>query len=132
MRNGLHNFPECIALFVVTRSWRKVAEREDIHSFLVTAAGSLKLKVDGHLRELIDAARFVVFWGLRPMTMEGQKFEIPEDPSQTFPERSPMGPILSRYFFLTFQNSGKKRILAAILANIGMRNSHSDLGLDAA
>ena len=29
-----------------------------------------------------------------------------------------------------FQNSGKKRFLAAILANIGLRSSQADLGLD--
>ena len=37
-------------------------------------------------------------WGgktlLTPVTMERQMFEMPEDPSQTLPERSPMGPIL--------------------------------------
>ena len=32
-------------------------------------------------------------WGPRPVTMERQKSEIPEDPSQTLPERSPMDPI---------------------------------------
>ena len=30
--------------------------------------------------------------------MEGQKFEIPEDPSQTLPERLPMDPIWYNYF----------------------------------
>ena len=30
---------------------------------------------------------------LRPVAMERQKFEIPEDPSQPLPERSPMDPI---------------------------------------
>ena len=34
--------------------------------------------------------------------------------------------------FETFQNSGKKQFLAAILANIGLRISQADLGLDAA
>ena len=29
---------------------------------------------------------------LRQVTMEGQNFEVPEDPSQTLPERSPMDP----------------------------------------
>ena len=29
----------------------------------------------------------------RLVTMEGQKFEIPEDASQTLPKRSPMDPI---------------------------------------
>ena len=29
----------------------------------------------------------------RLVTMEGQKLGIPEDPSQTLPERSPMDPI---------------------------------------
>ena len=66
------------------------------------------------------------------LTMKGQKFEIPEDPSQTLPDRSPMDPILVESFFETFQNSGKKRFLAAILANIGLRKSQADLGLDAA
>ena len=28
-----------------------------------------------------------------PVTVEGQKLEIPEDPSQTLPKRSPMDPI---------------------------------------
>ena len=36
------------------------------------------------------------------------------------------------FFFETFQNSGKKLFLAAILANIGLRISQADLGLDAA
>ena len=63
--------------------------------------------------------------------MEGQKFEIAEDPSQTLPERSLMDPILVELFFETFQNSGKKLFLAAILANIGLRISQADLGLDA-
>ena len=35
----------------------------------------------------------VFFAVVRPVTMEGQEFEIPEDPSQTLPERSPMDPI---------------------------------------
>ena len=30
---------------------------------------------------------------IRPVTKEGQKFEIPEDPGQTLPARSPMDPI---------------------------------------
>ena len=30
---------------------------------------------------------------LRPVTMEGEKFELPEDPSQTLPGWSPMGRI---------------------------------------
>ena len=42
------------------------------------------------------------------------------------------GPNLVELFFETFQNSGKKRFLAAILANIGLRNSQADIGLDAA
>ena len=37
-----------------------------------------------------------------------------------------------RFFFSTFQNSRKKRFLAAILANIGLTISQADLGLDAA
>ena len=65
--------------------------------------------------------------------MEGQKLEIPEDPGQTLPERSPMDPIyLVELVLETFQNSGKKRFLAAILANVGLRISQADLGLDAA
>ena len=36
---------------------------------------------------------------LRPVTMEGQKFEIHEDPSQTLPERSSMGPMLYLFIF---------------------------------
>ena len=63
--------------------------------------------------------------------MEGQKFELPEDPSQTLTERSPMGPIWY-LFFPTFQNSGKRKNLAAILVNIDLINSQADLGLDAA
>ena len=69
---------------------------------------------------------------LRPVTMEGQKFEIPEDPSQALPGRSAYGPIFGGVFFSTVQNSGKKRFLAAILANICWINSQADLGLDAA
>ena len=61
--------------------------------------------------------------------MEGQKLEIPEHPSQTLPERSLMDPI---WYIFTFQNSRKKRFLAAILADIGLKISQSDLGLDAA
>ena len=34
--------------------------------------------------------------------------------------------------FETFQNYGNNRFSAAILANIGLRNSQADLGLDAA
>ena len=64
--------------------------------------------------------------------MEGQKFEITEDPSQALPERSPMGPFFVELVFETFQNSGRNRFLAAILANICLRNSQADLGLDAA
>ena len=30
---------------------------------------------------------------VRPVTMEGQKFEIPEDPIQTLPERSRVDPV---------------------------------------
>ena len=30
---------------------------------------------------------------IRPVSMEGQRYEIPEDPSQTLPERSPVDPI---------------------------------------
>ena len=30
---------------------------------------------------------------VRPVTIEGQKFEIPERPSQTLPELSPIDPI---------------------------------------
>ena len=37
-----------------------------------------------------------------------------------------------RFFFETFQNSGKKRFLAAISAKIDLRISQADLGLDAA
>ena len=65
----------------------------------------------------------------RPVTTEGQKFEILEDPSKSLPERSPMDPIWLIFFF----NFPEFRdILAAILANIGLRNSQADLGLDAA
>ena len=35
-------------------------------------------------------------------------------------------------FLETFKNSGIKRFLSAILANIGLRNSQADLGFDAA
>ena len=66
---------------------------------------------------------------LKPVTMQGQKFEIPEDPSQTSPGWSPMGPILYIYF-LNFPTFRKKSFLAAILANICLRNSQADLGLD--
>ena len=64
--------------------------------------------------------------------MEGQKFEIPKDPSQTLPERSPMDPICWLFFFELSRLSEKKQFLAAILANIGLRNSQADLGLDVA
>ena len=47
--------------------------------------------------------------------MKGQKFKIPEDPSQTLTERSPMGPIL--YF------------LGGELSNVRKKNiSRADLG----
>ena len=49
--------------------------------------------------------------------MEGQKFEINEDPSQILPERSvAYGPNLVDFVFEKFQNSGKKK------------NSRGDLG----
>ena len=67
---------------------------------------------------------------VRPVTIEGQKFEIHQDPSQTLPER--LWTQFGRLFFSTFQNSGTKRFLAAIMANIGLRNSQEGLGLDAA
>ena len=44
------------------------------------------------------------------MTTEGQKFEIPQDPSQTLSEPVAYGPNLVELFFETLQNSGKKRI----------------------
>ena len=44
----------------------------------------------------------------RPVTMEGQKFEIPEDPSPTLPGRSPLGPIFVDLFFGALLFSGKK------------------------
>ena len=64
--------------------------------------------------------------------MEGQKFEIPEDPTQTLPELSPMDPTWWNYFLKLSRIPEKKQFLAAILANIGLRNSQADLGLDAA
>ena len=64
--------------------------------------------------------------------MEGQKFEIPEDPSRTLPEWSPVGPIFVDLFFETFQFR-KRRFIAAILANICLSFfSQADHGLDAA
>ena len=42
--------------------------------------------------------------------MEGQKYEIPEDPSQTLPEQSPMDPILVEFFFRNFSEFRKKTI----------------------
>ena len=64
--------------------------------------------------------------------MEGQNFKIPEDPSQTLPGRSAYGPNLVDLFLGTFHFPGKKGFLAAILANICLRNSQANLGLDAA
>ena len=58
---------------------------------------------------------------LRPVTMEGQKFKIAEDPSQPLSERSPMGPILWICFgnFPTFRKKnifrGDLEILKQIL-----------------
>ena len=66
-----------------------------------------------------------------PVTTAGQKNEIPEDPSQTLPGRSRMDPILQNFVFEKFQNFGKNRSLVVILANIGLRISQADLGLDA-
>ena len=47
---------------------------------------------------------------IRPVTMEGQKFEVPEDPSQTLPERSPMDPIWYNFFFRNFPELREKTI----------------------
>ena len=61
------------------------------------------------------------FLSLRPVTMGGQKFEIPEDPSQTLPERSPMDPIWSNCFLK----------LGRIFAEFrGKTISRGDLGQD--
>ena len=46
---------------------------------------------------------------LEPSTMEGQNFEIPEDPSQTLPERWPMGRILHIYFLKLSRIQEKKK-----------------------
>ena len=40
------------------------------------------------------------------------------------------GPTFEDLFCATFRNSGKKRFLAAILANTCLRSSQADLGLD--
>ena len=64
--------------------------------------------------------------------MEGQKFKIPEDPSQILPERSPMEPIWWNNFLKLPRILDKKIFLAAILANIGLRISQADLGFDTA
>ena len=51
-------------------------------------------------------------------TMEGQQYKIPEDPSQTLPEQSPMGSILSIFFFFDFAMFQRTLFLEAILASI--------------
>ena len=61
--------------------------------------------------------------------MKGQKFEIPAKPN--FAWTVAYGPNFVKKNE-TFQNSGKKRFLAAILANICLRISQADSGLDAA
>ena len=63
------------------------------------------------------------FISLIAVRMEGQKFELPEDPSQILPERSSMGPIWKNLFLKLSRIPEKKRSLAAILANICLRNS---------
>ena len=63
--------------------------------------------------------------------MEGQKFKIPKIPVNLCPNGR-LWTQLGRFFFFTFQNFGKKLFLAAILANIDLRNSQADLGLHAA
>ena len=45
---------------------------------------------------------------VRPVTMEGQRFEIPEDPSQALPERSLMDLIWCNYIFKLSIIPGKK------------------------
>ena len=40
-----------------------------------------------------------------PVTMEGQKFEIPEDPSQIFLRTVAYGPNFEEFVFETLQNS---------------------------
>ena len=79
---------------------------------------------------LSRAIRTIKKTSVRPVTIEGQKFEIHQDPSQTLPER--LWTQFGRLFFSTFQNSRTKRFRAAIMANIGLRNSQEGLGLDAA
>ena len=64
--------------------------------------------------------------------MVGQKFEIPEDPSHTLPERSPMDPICWNYFRNFPEFRKKTEFLTAILASIGLKKSQADLGLNAA
>ena len=44
---------------------------------------------------------------VRPVAMEGQRFEIPEDPSQSVPEGSPMDPIWYYYFLKLSRIPGK-------------------------
>ena len=64
---------------------------------------------------------FDKIFDLGPVTMKSQKFEIPEDPSQTLPELSPMDPTWWNYFLKLSRIPEKKQFLAAILANIGLR-----------
>ena len=55
------------------------------------------------------------FLGVRPVTMEGQIFLIPEDPSQTVVAH---GSSFVELLFETFQNSGKKTISPGDLGHL--------------
>ena len=70
--------------------------------------------------------------GLRPVTKwKAKSLKFPKIPAKVC-LNGRLWTQFGRFFFSTFQNSGKKIFLAAISANIGLRNSQADLGLDAA
>ena len=67
---------------------------------------------------------------LRPVTVvEGQNFEIPEDPTHSLPERSPVGPII---IFFSLSRIPRKTVSCGDLGQHLLDNSQADLGLDAA
>ena len=59
-----------------------------------------------------------IWHSIRPVTMEGQNFEIPEDFSQPFARTVAYGPIFVEYDFKTFQNSGQKKISRGDLGQV--------------
>ena len=68
---------------------------------------------------------------LRSVTMEGQKLKFPKIPAKLCLDGR-LWTQFGKTIFEIFLNSGKKRFLAANLANVGLRYSQADLGLDAA